>query len=162
MAQRMESVAPPGGIMISASTARLVDGAAALGEPGCCSDQGAEEPVAAQRLLGMTDQHRGVGRAGRILSGGGGDVRRSRARRTVDRWSRRSGGRRRAAWYREKPSRARALGHGSARGVEAFITFCESHTSQIPFHAIARLWWEAFGVAGLDTRVARDGCATDR
>src|SRR5215472_15017947 len=32
MAQRMESVAPPGGVMLSASTARLVGGAAALGE----------------------------------------------------------------------------------------------------------------------------------
>ena len=32
MAQRMESVAPPGGVMLSESTARLVDGAAALGE----------------------------------------------------------------------------------------------------------------------------------
>ena len=31
MAQRMESVAPPGGVMLSASTARLVDGAANLG-----------------------------------------------------------------------------------------------------------------------------------
>ena len=33
MAQRMESTAAPGGVMLSASTARLVDGAAALGEP---------------------------------------------------------------------------------------------------------------------------------
>ena len=32
MAQRMESVAPPGGVMLSESTARLVEGAAALGE----------------------------------------------------------------------------------------------------------------------------------
>ena len=31
MAQRMESVAPPGGVMLSASTARLVDDAATLG-----------------------------------------------------------------------------------------------------------------------------------
>ena len=31
MAQRMESVAPPGGVMLSASTARLVDGAASSG-----------------------------------------------------------------------------------------------------------------------------------
>ena len=31
MAQRMESVAPPGGVMLSASTARLVEGAATLG-----------------------------------------------------------------------------------------------------------------------------------
>jgi class 3 adenylate cyclase len=33
MAQRMESVAPPGGVMLSTSTGRLVDSAAALGEP---------------------------------------------------------------------------------------------------------------------------------
>src|SRR6478609_7493384 len=31
MAQRMESVAPPGGVMLSASTARLVESSAALG-----------------------------------------------------------------------------------------------------------------------------------
>src|ERR1700739_2848807 len=36
MAQRMESAAPPGGVMLSASTARLVEGAAVLGEPICC------------------------------------------------------------------------------------------------------------------------------
>ena len=53
MAQRMESVAPPGGVMLSASTARLVDGAAALGEPEMVRIKGADEPVAAQRLLGM-------------------------------------------------------------------------------------------------------------
>ena len=53
MAQRMESVAPPGGVMLSASTARLVDGAAALGEPELVQIKGADEPVAAQRLLGM-------------------------------------------------------------------------------------------------------------
>jgi hypothetical protein len=45
----------------------------------------------------------------------------------------------------------------SARSVEVFTTFCESHTSQIPFHAVARLLRVAFGVEGLDTRVARDG-----
>ena len=45
----------------------------------------------------------------------------------------------------------------SARGVEVFTTFCESHTSQIPFHAVARLLRVAFGVEGLDARVARDG-----
>src|SRR5215208_97896 len=33
MAQRMEAVAPPGGVMLSESTARLVERAAALGEP---------------------------------------------------------------------------------------------------------------------------------
>ena len=69
MAQRMESVAPSGGVLLSASTARLVDGAAALGEPELVRIKGAEEPVAAHRLLGMGDQHRGGGRTESTLVG---------------------------------------------------------------------------------------------
>ena len=66
MAQRMESVAPPGGVMLSASTARLVDGAAALGEPELVHIKGADEPVVARRLLGMSEQHRLSGVPSRI------------------------------------------------------------------------------------------------
>jgi hypothetical protein len=69
MAQRMESVAAPGGVMLSASTARLVEGAAALGEPQLVRIKGADEPVAARRLLGMGDQHRAIGRAESKLVG---------------------------------------------------------------------------------------------
>src|SRR5690348_6127206 len=57
MAQRMESVAPPGAVMLSASTARLVEGAASLGEPEMLSIKGAQEPVAAHRLMGMDEGH---------------------------------------------------------------------------------------------------------
>jgi len=89
MAQRMESVAPPGGVMLSASTARLVDGTATLGEPELVRIEGADEPVAAQRLLGMGERHHGVGRAESNLVG--------RRRRGLvgprSRWSR-PGGRR--------------------------------------------------------------------
>ncbi len=42
------------------------------------------------------------------------------------------------------------------RSVEVFITFCESHTSQVPFHAVARLLHAATGVEGLDGQEARD------
>jgi class 3 adenylate cyclase len=69
MAQRMESVAPPGGVILSASTARLVDGAATLGEPEMVRINGTEEPVAAHRLVGMGEQHRVVGRAESNLVG---------------------------------------------------------------------------------------------
>ena len=69
MAQRMESVAPPGGVMLSASTARLVDGAAALGEPELVLIKGAEEPVAARRLLGIGDRQRATERAESNLVG---------------------------------------------------------------------------------------------
>src|SRR5271166_4776627 len=69
MAQRMESVAPPGAVMLSASTARLVDGAATLGEFEVVQIKGADEPVPAQRLLSMGEGHRAVGRAESILVG---------------------------------------------------------------------------------------------
>src|SRR6476620_4415527 len=63
MAQRMESVAPPGGVMLSESTARLVDGTTALGEPQMVRIKGADEPVRAHRLLGIGERHHTVGRA---------------------------------------------------------------------------------------------------
>ena len=43
-----------------------------------------------------------------------------------------------------------------SRGVEVFTAFCESHTSQVPFHAVARLLRAATGVEGLDGQAARD------
>jgi adenylate cyclase len=69
MAQRMESVAPPGGVMLSASSARLVDGAAVLGEPELVQIKGADEPVPGRPLLGMEERHRAVGRAESNLVG---------------------------------------------------------------------------------------------
>ena len=44
----------------------------------------------------------------------------------------------------------------AARGVEVFTAFCESHASQVPFHAVARLLRAATGVEGLDAQAARD------
>ena len=44
----------------------------------------------------------------------------------------------------------------SDRSVEVFTAFCESHTSQLPFHAVARLLRAAFGVGDLDAQAARD------
>jgi Adenylate and Guanylate cyclase catalytic domain len=61
MAQRMESVAPPGGVMLSAATARLVEGAATLddaarfydgGPVGLAAELRAREKVMATALSG--------------------------------------------------------------------------------------------------------------
>src|SRR6516165_1483109 len=71
MAQRMESVAPPGGVMLSASTARLVEGAATLGEAEMVRVKGADESVAALRLLGIGERHRAGGQAESTLVGRG-------------------------------------------------------------------------------------------
>src|SRR5215207_8795224 len=53
MAQRMESVAPPGGVMVSESTARLVEDGAMLAEPELVHIKGAQLPVSARRLLAI-------------------------------------------------------------------------------------------------------------
>ena len=42
------------------------------------------------------------------------------------------------------------------RSVEVFTAFCESHTSQLAFHAVARLLRAAFGVGDLDAQASRD------
>ena len=51
MAQRMESVAPPGGVMLSESTARLVNGRASMSEPEMVHVKGRPAPVPARLLL---------------------------------------------------------------------------------------------------------------
>jgi class 3 adenylate cyclase len=56
MAQRMESVAPPGGVMLSASTARLVEGAATLGESQHVQIKGVDEPVGCNSLAALAVQ----------------------------------------------------------------------------------------------------------
>ena len=157
LAQRMESVAPPGGVMLSASTARLVDGAAVLGEPELVDIKGADEPVAAQQLLGMGEQHRAVGRAESNLVGRRWEL--SAVESLLDRAVEGHGavvsvvgppGIGKSRLVREVAAMARR------RGVEVFTTFCESHTSQVPFRAVARLLRAATGVEGLDAQAARD------
>src|ERR1700746_2823249 len=69
MAQRMESVAPPGGGMLSASTARLVEGAATLSDPELVQIKGADAPVPARRLLSVSDRDRSVAASQSALCG---------------------------------------------------------------------------------------------
>jgi class 3 adenylate cyclase len=158
MAQRLESVAPPGAVMLSASTARLVEGAADVGEPEMVRIKGAEQPVSVHRLLGMGEQHRGVGRAEAALVGRRWEM--SAVEGLLDRAIDGHGavvgvvglpGIGKSRLVREVAALARR------RGVEVFSVSCESHTSQVPFHAIARLLRVGFGVQGLDTQEARDG-----
>ena len=156
MAQRMESVAPPGGVMLSASTARLVDGAAALSEPESVRIKGADESVPVCRLLGMR-QDRTVRRAESNLVGRRWEM--SAVEGLLDRAIDGHGavvgvvgppGIGKSRLVRE------VAGMASRRSVEVFATFCESHTSQVPFHAVARLLRAATGVEGLDGQTARD------
>ena len=69
MAQRMESVAPPGGVMLSESTARLVEGATTLDEPKKVHIKGADASVVARSLVAVTSDARRRGRHRSTLVG---------------------------------------------------------------------------------------------
>ena len=157
MAQRMESVAPPGGVMLSAPTARLVEGAATLGESQHVQIKGADAPVPAQRLLGMREGHRAIGRAESNLVGRRWEM--SAVEGLLDRAVDGHGavvgvvgppGIGKSRLVREVAAIA------GRRDVEVFTAFCESHTSQVPFHVVARLLRAATGVEGFDGQTARD------
>jgi class 3 adenylate cyclase len=156
MAQRMEAAAPPGGVMLSVATGRLVEDAATLGELELVEIKGAEQPVPAQRLLGMKERQRSVRRAESNLVGRRWEM--SAVEGLLDRAVDGHGsvvgvvgppGIGKSRLVREIAATARR------RGVEVFTTFCESHTSQVPFHAAARLLRAATGIKGLDPHAAR-------
>ena len=139
MAQRMESAAPPGGVMLSESTARLVEGAVMLADPEMVHIKGARDPVSARRL----DRHQHgdqrtrsdptlVGRTWELSTiaaildeaiGGAGCVIGVLGPPGIGK----------SRIVRE------AMAIADDRGVQVFTTFCESHTSDIPFHAVTGL-----------------------
>lgn len=157
MAQRMESVAPPGGVMLSASTARLVEGAANLAGTELVHIKGAAQPVPARRLLGMVDGPRAAGRAESNLVGRDWEMAAVEGllARAIDGSGAVVGvvgppGIGKSRLVREVSATA------AARGVEVFSAFCESHASDVPFRVVAQLLRAATGVRGLDTVAARD------
>jgi class 3 adenylate cyclase len=156
IAQRMESVAPPGGVMLSESTARLVEGAATLGEPRHVQIKGAADPVPVRRLLGIGERA-AVGSAESNLVGRHWEMSAVQGllERAVDGHGAVVGvvgppGIGKSRLVREVAAMA------DSRGVDVFRAFCESHTSQVPFHAVARLLRAAMGVEHLDEQAARD------
>jgi class 3 adenylate cyclase len=156
MAQRMESVAPPGGVMLSASTARLVEGAASLGEVERVCIKGTDQPVCAQRLLGVPEGRHAVGRAESNLVGRRWEMAAVEGllERVIDGHGAvvtvvGSPGIGKSRLAREVAAMA------AARGVDVFTAFCESHTSDIPFYVVARLLRAAIRVADLDGPAAR-------
>ena len=145
MAQRMESVAPPGGVMLSESTGRLVDDAMELGERQVVRIKGSDAVVTAQQLLRIGSQ---IGRRSlSSLVGRRWEIAAIEA--ILDRSIDGHGsvisvvgpagiGKSRIV------AEATALAAGS--GVPVFSTYCESHASDIPFRAVSRLLRGAFGV----------------
>ncbi|EHB54944.1 adenylate/guanylate cyclase [Mycolicibacterium rhodesiae JS60] len=157
LAQRMESVAPAGRVMLSASTAQLVEDVAILGEPVLARIKGAQTPVPARVLLGMGDGHHPISHAESVLIGRRREL--SAVRSLLEHCTGGDGalvglvgapGIGKSRLVREVIALARR------RGMAVFTAFCESHTSQVPYHAVARLLRSATGVGGLDAQAARE------
>src|SRR6516225_6888208 len=154
-AQRMESVAPPGGVMLSESTAHLVEDAVVLGEPQLVHIKGADIPVPARRLLAIGEHEPSrrsesplvgrqweIGTVTAILEeaiGGGGCVVNIMGPAGIGK----------SRLVRESAAIA------ADRGVAVYTTYCESHARDIPFHAVARLLRVGMGVNDLEARAAR-------
>jgi adenylate cyclase len=156
MAQRMESVAPPGGVMLSESTARLVEKTAMLGDLEMAPIKGGHAPVRARRLLGITGQHELTGSGQAALVGR--DLEVTTLAGLLDR-SLGGGGCVVCVAGPAGIGKTRLVGEAVrlaiGRGVEVFSTFCESHTSDVPFHVVARLLRDAAGIADLGDEAAR-------
>ena len=156
MAQRMESIAPPGAVMLSDSTARLVEGAAVLGEPEMVRIKGAEDAVPARRLLSVAAQHQRAGSSYSTLVG------REWELTTLAAMLDRSMAGRGSVVAVVGPAgigktrlTSEALQLAEHRGVEVFSTFCESHATDIPFHVVARLLRSVGQLSGLDDQAAQ-------
>jgi class 3 adenylate cyclase len=156
MAQRMESAAPPDGVMLSGSTARLVESAAVLGETEMVHIKGAEDPVPARRLLSMAAERQSTIPLESTLVG------REWELATVAALLERStGGRGSVIGVAGPPGIGKTRLAGEAvqlakdRGVEVFSTFCESHATDVPFRVVARLLRAVTQVSGLDEQTAR-------
>ena len=156
MAQRMESVAPAGAVMLSESTARLVEHTVMLAEPERVRIKGSDEPVSARRLVAIGPRDGLVGGAEASLVG------RRWEMAALDAMVERAvGGRGGVVNVVGPPGvgksrvarEAAALAAG--RGVEVFWAFCESHASGIPFYAVTRLLRAVTGTADSDDPDAR-------
>jgi adenylate cyclase len=156
LAQRMESVAPPGGVMLSESTARLVEHATVLGAPEWVNVKGAEDPLLARRLLGAAAERPGIGRREPTLVGRTWEM--NTVAGILDQAINRAGcvvavvgppGIGKSRIMRE------AVTLATGRAVEVFTVACESHTREVPFHLVARLLRRVFGVSDLDEHAGR-------
>lgn len=156
LAQRMESVAPPGGVMLSRSTARLVEDTAVLDDREFVHVKGRDDPVPAHRLRGIREHGGQGGRPDVTLVGRRREI--GALTTMLDRAIDGAGG---VTGIVGPPGigKSRLVRETTAmagtRGVAVYPTYCQAHTCDIAFHAAADLLAALFDIGGLDADVAR-------
>ena len=156
LAQRMESVAPPGGVMLSASTARLVENTAVLADLEQVRIKGHDEPVSARRLLAVVPGHEVAAGTESTLVGRRWEmaVLEAMVEQVI-------GGRGGVVGVAGPPGigKSRAAREAAAlatdRRIEVVWAYCESHARDIPFHVVTNLLRTVMGVTDLDGAAAR-------
>ncbi len=157
MAQRMEAAAPPGGILCSLSTARLVEDATLLGSVEEIVVKGDDAPVPARGLLAVESDRMVVGRHEGLMLGRDAEL----------------------SWLQGVFDANRgclvgivgAPGLGKSRLIQEFtaiaasqnadvvVARCEAHTTTLAFRALSRLLRAMFKVDGLGEADARERTA---
>ena len=139
MAQRMESAAPPGGVMLSDSTAQLVGRSVILDEPEMVAIKGADAPAPARRLLGVDSERERTLAPQSTLVG-----RELELNTMTGLLDRAVSGRGSVVGVVGPPGIGKSrlvrdvMEIARSRGVYVNSHYCESHATQIPFRAMAR------------------------
>ncbi|EHB58489.1 adenylate/guanylate cyclase [Mycolicibacterium rhodesiae JS60] len=155
-AQRMESVAPAGGVMLSESTVRLVEDRVLLSGQAWVRVKGADQPAAVRQLLGIPPRSGRLGRVESSLVGRSAEMTAIGAALDAT-----VGGRGGVVNVVAPPGIGKsrvareAAALATARGIEPIWVFCESHARDISFGVVGRLLRAAIGVADLDSARAR-------
>lgn len=153
MAQRMESAAPPGGVALSESTAHLVRDQAVLDGPKMVHIKGFPDPVAVHLLISI---------GGPLIRNAPDLVGRTWELNTL------------TALLEEATTAAGGLvsvigppGIGKSRlaqeaveiarrhRIDTYVTYCESHTTELAYRTAAMMLRAVFGIEHLDAATAR-------
>lgn len=156
MAQRMESVAPPGGAMLSETTARLVEDNVTLGDPEKVWIKGSDAPVVARRLIAAGSTTRRPARQLSTLIGRDWEL--SSISAMLDQAMKGKGcivGLVGPPGIGKSRMTAEITSVAVGRSCDVFTTRCESHAKEIPFQAAAGLLRDIYAIIGLDAASAR-------
>jgi adenylate cyclase len=154
MAQRMETAAPPGGVLCSLSTTRLVEDAVRFGPVEDVAVKGVHAPVPARQLLAVESDRMVLGRNEGLMLGRDAELNWLRGVLDAD------GGCLVGVVGDPGLGKSRLVSEFTAvaagRGADIVVGRCEAHTTTLAFRALSRLLRAMFRVDGLSDAEARD------